>query len=155
MKNVWLIIVDNHNSEPDYFVCSTEEAAESTSEEIIENRYHENEKEISEALKDGFYESEYGDNVVILKQTLIDRNLKIKENVMKKEDEKQLIYLINKLRNEYCKRYNCCFNKDRGYHYEKENLCPLCYDGCSSCMCDDILSLAFKTKLTDKRPHRL
>lgn len=78
---------------------------------------------------------------------------------MKKEEEKQLIDLMNKLRNDFCKRYNCCFDKDQGRHYydhnEKSSLCPLCYNGRSNCMCDDILWWAFRTKLTEKRHPRI
>lgn len=78
---------------------------------------------------------------------------------MEKEEKEQLISLINKLRNEYCESYSCCFDKDQGRHYydeyEKSSLCPLCYNGCSNCMCDDILWRAFRTKLTEKRHPRI
>lgn len=74
---------------------------------------------------------------------------------MRKEQKEQLIHLINELRNEYCESYNCCFKKDQGYHYERPNLCPLCYNGPSNCMCDDILWRAFHTKLTEKRHPRV
>ena len=155
MKYVWLIVIDNHNSKPEFINCSTEEVADSKFEEIISSRYTENKKEISEAVEDGFYESKYRDNVVKLKKRIIGRNLKITDQWMKNEDEEQIIYLINKMRNEYCRRYNCCFNKDHGYHYKERKLCPLCYNGHSNCMCEDILWRAFKILLTSKRPHRL
>ena len=35
-----------------------------------------------------------------------------------KEEKEQLISLINKLRNEYCESYSCCFDKDQGRHYD-------------------------------------
>ena len=39
MKYVWLIIIDNHDSEHEYVVCSTEKAADRKFEEIIRDRY--------------------------------------------------------------------------------------------------------------------
>lgn len=74
---------------------------------------------------------------------------------MDNKEEKQLIQLINKLRNEYCECYNCCFDKDEGYRYDELNLCPLCYGGPSRCICEDFVSWAFHTKLTEKRHPRI
>ena len=84
MKSVWLIVIDNHNSDPEYFVCSTEDAVKQKFVKIILDRYinYKNEdfekikKEMFKAVddvKDSFYESEYGDTLVILKQPLIEQ----------------------------------------------------------------------------------
>lgn len=43
---------------------------------------------------------------------------------MDNKEEKQLIQLINKLRNEYCEYYNCCFDKDKGYCYDELDILP-------------------------------
>ena len=71
MKYVWLIIIDNHDSEHEYVVCSTKKAADRKFEEIIRDRYFHHtdeltEEKISEAVKNGFFESEYGDTIVAL-----------------------------------------------------------------------------------------
>lgn len=84
MKSVWLIVIDNHNSDPEYVVCSTEDTAKQKFVKIILDRYinYKNEdfeiikKEIFKAVdaaKDNFYESEHGDTLVILKQPLIEQ----------------------------------------------------------------------------------
>ena len=74
---------------------------------------------------------------------------------MENKDKKQLIHLLNKLRNEYCEHYNCCFNKDKGYHYDEPNLCPLCYGGPSHCICEDLVSWALGIRLTEERHPRI
>ena len=84
MKSVWLIVIDNHDSDPGYVVCSTEDTAKQRFVKIILDRYinYKNEdfeiikKEIFKAVdaaKDNFYESEHGDTLVILKQPLIEQ----------------------------------------------------------------------------------
>ena len=83
MKSVWLIVIDNHNSDPEYVVCSTEDTAKQKFVKIILDRYinYKNEDfekikeemfEAVDAVKDNFYESEYGDTLVILKKPLIE-----------------------------------------------------------------------------------
>lgn len=84
MKSIWLIVINNHNSEPEYIVCSTEEVAEQKFVKIILNRYinfkNENfeniKKEIFKAvdsIKDNFYKSKNGDTLVILKEPLVEQ----------------------------------------------------------------------------------
>lgn len=77
MKNVWLIVIDNHNSDPEYIICGSEKMAERKFEEIICDRYvHYTDKqiedELSEAVAEGFYESSMGDTLIILMEPLYD-----------------------------------------------------------------------------------
>ena len=77
MKYVWLIIIDNHNSEHEYVVCSTEKAADRKFEEIIRDRYFHHtdeltEEEISEAVKNGFFESGYGDTLFAIRESVFE-----------------------------------------------------------------------------------
>lgn len=74
---------------------------------------------------------------------------------MENKDKEQLVHLLNKLRDEHCEYYNCCFNKDRGYHYDERNLCPLCYDGPSRCICEDLVSWGLGIRLTKERHPRI
>ena len=84
MKSVWLIVINNHNNDPEYVVCSAEDVAKQKFVKIILDRYinYKNKdfekikKEMLEAVervKDGFYKSEYGDTLVIIKQPLIQQ----------------------------------------------------------------------------------
>ena len=77
MKYVWLIIIDNHASEHEYVVCSPDNAAHRKFEQPIRDRYFRHtdeliEEEISEAVKNGFFESEYGDTIVALKEPVFE-----------------------------------------------------------------------------------
>lgn len=77
MKNVWLIVIDNHNSDPEYIICGSEKMAERKFEETVRDRYvhytdEQIEEELSEAVSNGFYESSMGDTLIILMEPLYD-----------------------------------------------------------------------------------
>jgi len=77
MKSIYLIVIDNHNSDPEYVACASERMAERKFEEIIRDRYarytdEQIENEISESVDQGFYESSMGDTLIILMEPLYD-----------------------------------------------------------------------------------
>lgn len=70
---VYLIVIDNHNSDPEYIVCGSVKAANRIMEEIIRDRYifytdADTEKEIADSVAAGFYESEMGDMIIVTKE---------------------------------------------------------------------------------------
>lgn len=70
---VYLIVIDNHNSDPEYIVCGSLKAADRIMEETIRDRYihytdADIETDISNAVSNGFYESEMGDMIVMIKE---------------------------------------------------------------------------------------
>ena len=70
---VYLIVIDNHNSDPEYIICGSEKAADRIMEETIKDRYigcidADTEADISNAVSDGFYESEMGDMIIMIKE---------------------------------------------------------------------------------------
>ena len=72
---VYLIVIDNHNSDPEYIVCGSMKAADRIMEETIRDRYihytdADIEKEIADSVAAGFYESEMGDMIIVIKESV-------------------------------------------------------------------------------------
>lgn len=72
---VYLIVIDNHNSDPEYIVCGSMKAADRIMEETIRDRYinytdADIEKEIADSVTAGFYESEMGDMIIVIKESV-------------------------------------------------------------------------------------